>query len=102
MSNNAQPHARHHRRARARILDSVRFLKLLQVIYPSRLCGGGPGPAAGYLGKLRPCSGLPVVRVISSFGAHACMQPRAFRRLNDGAAAVRMLTYERSERMVSS
>ena len=43
----AATRARHHGRARDLNPDSVRRFKQLRVMYPSRLSGGGPGPAAG-------------------------------------------------------
>jgi len=39
--------AHHHRRTRTRNPDSTRRFKQLRIMYPSRLFGGGPGPAAG-------------------------------------------------------
>jgi hypothetical protein len=56
--------------------------------------GGGPGPAAGYLALSSPGSGL------SCLATHAPTPHHTPRRSNDGAAAVRLAAYERSERMV--
>ncbi len=89
--------ARLYRRARARSLDSGSRLEQLQVMYPSRLAGGGPGPAAGYLLDRKPLSGRSIATLqpgTHALTAHQSLCPK------DRAAVAAGAVWVRSERMV--